>query len=226
MSKLLTINGVDQATYDAALSQVNLYEANMNVLNAQIAKTVVKAPFSGKLGLRLVSLGAYVSPTTAIGTLQETNRIKIDFAVPETYEKQVKIGKTVLIKSSSSDESYMATISAVEPQIDASTRNIKVRARLTKGIISQGAFVKVILGETKTGIMIPTNAIIPDALSSQVILVKNNRAVFQNVETGSRNADGVEITSGLNPGDSVVVDGMLYARPNSLLKVKKSRTGK
>ena len=226
LSKLLTINGVDQATYDAALSQVNLYEANMNVLNAQIAKTVVKAPFSGKLGLRLVSLGAYVSPTTAIGTLQETNRIKIDFAVPETYEKQVKIGKTVLIKSSSSDESYMATISAVEPQIDASTRNIKVRARLTKGIISPGAFVKVILGETKTGIMIPTNAIIPDALSSQVILVKNNRAVFQNVETGSRNADGVEITSGLNPGDSVVVDGMLYARPNSLLKVKKSRTGK
>jgi membrane fusion protein (multidrug efflux system) len=221
--KLLAVNGVDQATYDAALSQVNLFEANINVLKAQIDKTVIRAPFAGRLGLRLVSEGAYVSPATIIGTLQETDKIKIDFSVPEDYANLVKVGKVIDIKTNSSTEGLSATISAIEPQINTATRNIKVRARLTKGEISPGAFVKVLLNEKLKGIVVPTNAIIPDALSNQLVLVKNGKAVFQNVVTGIRNSDIVEITDGLKIGDTVIVSGVLYVRPSGLVKIKKIR---
>jgi membrane fusion protein, multidrug efflux system len=223
LRKLLEVNGVDQSAYDAALSQVNLINANMNVLNAQIDKTVIKAPFSGRLGLRLVSEGAYVSTSTVIGTLQETDKIKIDFSVPEAYEDLIKIGKTINIRTNTSDGDMSATISAIEPQINTATRNLKVRAKLTKGNISPGAFVKVLLDEKMKGIVVPTNAIIPDALSNQLVLVKNGKAVFQNVETGIRNSNVVEITSGIQNGDSIIVSGVLYVRPNGKVKVKSVR---
>ena len=224
LKKLLAVNGVDQASYDAALSQVNLYNANINVLQAQIDKTVVKAPFSGRLGLRLVSEGAYVSPSTVIGTLQETDKIKIDFSVPEAYASLVKIGKIIHVKTNESEQDLTATISAIEPQINTATRNIKIRAKLNKGTLSPGAFVKVLLNEKMKGIVVPTNAIIPDALSNQVVMVKNGKAVFQNVETGIRNSDIVEITSGLQIGDTVAVSGVLYVRPNAVVKIKKVRS--
>jgi len=218
--KLLAINGVDQATYDAALSQVNLYNANIDVLKAQIDKTVIRAPFSGKLGLRQVSEGAFVSQATVIGTLQQTDRIKIDFSLPEAYIELVKTGKTVSVITNASEKEISATIVAIEPQINTATRNIKVRARLQNGIVKPGAFVKVLLNEKIQGIVVPTNAIIPDALSSQVVLVKNNKAVYQNVETGIRTSDIVEITEGLQTGDTVIVSGVLYVRPNGIVKIK------
>jgi membrane fusion protein (multidrug efflux system) len=223
LTKLLSVNGVDQATYDAALSQVNIYKANINVLDAQIEKTVVKAPFTGKLGLRQVSEGAIVSPSTVLGSLQQTDKIKIDFSVPEAYENLVKIGKKVSIQTHSSDVNYTATINAVEPQISIATRNIKVRARLNNGNISPGAFVKILLSEKISGIVVPTNAIIPDALSSQLVLVKSGKAVFQNVETGIRDKDIAEITDGLRVGDTIIVSGVMYVRPNGLVKIKNIR---
>lgn len=225
LNKLLAVNGVDQASYDAAISQVNLYNANINVLKAQIDKTVIRAPFEGRLGLRLVSEGAYVTQSTAIGTLQQTDRIKIDFSVPEAYESLVKTGNTVVIQTNSSKEQLMATITAIEPQINTETRNIKVRAKLNKGTISPGAFVKVVLNKKISGIVVPTNAIIPEALSSQLVLVKNGKAVFQNVETGIRTSNVVEITEGLQVGDTVVVSGVLYVRPKAAVKIKKVING-
>jgi membrane fusion protein (multidrug efflux system) len=223
LGKLLLVNGIDQAAYDVALSQVNLFNANINVLRAQIDKTVIKAPFDGRLGLRLVSEGAYVSTSTAIGTLQQTDKIKVDFSVPESYANLIKIGKTINIQTNASSEDYTATISAIEPQINTATRNIKVRARLNKGSINPGAFVKVLLNENLKGIVVPSNSIIPDALSNQVVLVKDGKAVFQNVETGIRNSDVVEITAGIQVGDTVVVSGVLYVRPNGIVKIKKVR---
>jgi membrane fusion protein (multidrug efflux system) len=224
MKTLLAVNGVDQSTYDAALSQVNLYEANIKVINAQIDKTVIRAPFAGRLGLRLVSVGAYVTPSTLIGTLQQTDKIKIDFTVPESYESLISIGKTVSIQSSGSEENLSATISAIEPQINTSTRNIKVRAKLETCNLSPGAFVKVLLEDKLNGIVVPTNVIIPDAFSNQVVIIKNGKVVFKNVETGIRTASVVEITNGLNVGDSVVVSGVLFVRPNSKVKIKTVKT--
>jgi len=224
LKELLAVNGVNQSDYDAALSQVNTINANIKVLYAQIDKTVIRAAFNGKLGLRLVSPGAYVTPQTLIGTLEQSDKIKIDFTVPSSYANLVDVGNTVFVQTNESDEKLIAVISAIEPQINVSTRNITVRARLKSGTISPGAFVKVLLNKKEAGIAVPSNALIPDASSNQVIVIKNLKAVFKNVETGIRAADVVELLSGVNPGDTIVVSGVLFVRPNALVKIRKIRT--
>jgi membrane fusion protein (multidrug efflux system) len=221
LKTLLNVNGIDQATYDASLNEVHIREAAIKVIRAQIEKTIIRAPFSGRLGLRLVSLGAYVSPTTLIGTLTQSDQIKIDFSVPETYENLVKVGNTVKIETTHSNQKLIAEIHAIEPQINTATRNLKVRARLKTGTVRPGSFVKVYLTSNKKTIVVPTNAIIPDALSNMVFIVKKNKAVYRKVETGMRTPDNIEIVSGIEPGDSVVVTGVLFLRPNGDVKIKK-----
>ncbi len=220
LGELLKVNGINQADYDAALSQVNLTNANIKVLDAQIDKTVIRAPFNGKLGLRLVSPGAYVTPQTLLGTLQQTDSIKIDFTVPEFYASLVHVGNTVDIQTNDSDKKETAVISAIEPQINVETRNIKVRARIKNSDFNPGTFVKVLLHKDEEGIVVPANAIIPDARSNQVVVIKNRKAKFVNVETGIRNADVVELTKGINQGDTIVVSGVLFVRPNSVIKIR------
>ena len=221
LSKLLVVNGIDQATYDAALNQLNMLQANIKVLNAQIDKSIIKAPFSGNLGLRQVSLGAYVSPSTVIGTLQQMDNIKIDFTVPATYQDLVKIGNSILIESVESTNKETGTITAIEPQINTSTRNIKVRAKLNGVSVRPGTFVKILLIQNKKGMVAPTNAIIPDALSNQVVMIKNGKVVFRNVETGVRTANVVELVNGVQQGDSIIVSCVLFVRPDAKVNVRK-----
>ena len=220
LNKLLAVNGVNQAEYDAALSQVNLYNANVEVLNAQIDKTVIRAPFTGRLGLRQVSPGAYVTPATLLGTLQMTDAVKIDFTVPESYSRLINKGSEVIIKPVNGDSSLPAVIQALEPRVNTSSRSLKARAVLSKGLLTPGSFVKVKLDNSIRGIVVPTQAIIPDALSNLVVVVKNGKAVFRNIQTGVRTASLVEVTSGLNTGDSVVTSGVLFVRPGSVVKIK------
>jgi membrane fusion protein, multidrug efflux system len=226
LNDLLKINGVNQADYDAALSQVNTLQANLKVIDAQLDKTVIRAPFSGQLGLRQVSPGAYVSPQTIIGTLQQADKVKIDFTVPETYAGLVKKGNKVRIQTNESEESISAVIAAVEPQINSETRNIKVRALLASGSILPGSFVKVLLDQDRKAIVVPTNAIIPDAFLSQVVVIKNNKALFTTVVTGLTDANKVEIIKGVEVGDSIVVSGMLFVRPDAEVKVKMAKAPK
>ena len=220
LKELLAVNGINQSDYDAAVSQVSVITANLNVLKAQIDKTVVRAAFSGKLGLRMVSPGAYVTPQTLLGTLQETEIIKIDFTLPEFYASLVRVGNSVLIQTNESEKKQSAVISAIEPQVNVATRNIKVRARLKSEKISPGTFVKVLLSKDEEGIVVPSNALIPDASSNQVVIIKKNKAVFVNVETGIRNADMVQLSKGVNAGDTIVVSGVLFVRPNALVKIR------
>jgi membrane fusion protein (multidrug efflux system) len=226
LSDLLRVNGVNQADYDAALSMVNTIQANMKVINAQIDKTVIRAPFSGELGIRVVSPGAYVTPQTLLGSIHQVDKVKIDFTVPETFSSLVVKGNKVSIMADGFPDNFEATISAIEPQINTVSRNIKARAMLTKGIIQPGAFVKVSLAQKRQGIMVPSNAIIPEAQSNQVVVVHKNKAVFTNVGTGLRNTNLVEITNGLVAGDSVIISGMLFVRPGAVVEVKKVRSVK
>lgn len=219
--KLLNANGINQADYDAALNTVNNIKADIELLKAQIDKTIIKAPFSGVLGLRQTSPGAYVTPQTPIATLQQINKVKIDFTVPEMYASIIKKGLSVQVSANNS-EMRRATVIATEPEINASTRNLKVRATLESGVINPGTFVKVMIATSGTikNIVVPTNSIIPDATSKKVIVVKNGKGKFVPVETGLRTAGGIEVTKGLNIGDSVIVTGVLFVRPNSAVKVR------
>jgi membrane fusion protein (multidrug efflux system) len=222
--QLLKVKGINQSDYDISLQQVKSSRADLAYTQSLIDKTIVKAPFTGQIGLRQVSLGAFISTTTTIASLQKTDKLKIDFTVPEIYESYLKIGKSIKVEGIESDRSKMnASIFAIEPQIIATTRNIKVRAQL-QGKMLPGAYVKVYLTETlkKPTIMVPTNVIIPESKSKQIAIVKNGMAQFVDVETGYRTVAAVEITKGLNIGDSVIVAGMLFVKQGSKIKVGKT----
>lgn len=221
--KLLDIQGINRADYDIAENQVNSLKADIGIIEADIAKTVIRAPFSGVVGLRQVSNGAYVSPTTTIATLQQMANIRIDFTVPENYSNIIKRGSTVAVETNANGAlRKTATVVAVEPQISTTTRNVLIRARLQQGAkVNPGSFVKVYIDAgDENGMMIPANAIIPDARAKQVVVVKNNKAKFVDVETGVRKVGAVQVTKGLNAGDTVVVSGVLFARPNAPVKVR------
>jgi membrane fusion protein (multidrug efflux system) len=151
----------------------------------------------------------------------------VDFTIPEQYSSIIKKGALVdILVDAANNIHRKGLIIATEPQINLSSRNLKVRAFLLDGKGHPGAFVKVLVdaGVDKKAIMVPTNSIIPDDKNNQLILVKDGKAQFVNVQTGVREADNVEITNGVSAGDTVVVTGVLFARPKSPLTVRSVTT--
>ncbi len=222
--QLLNVRGINQSDYDISLQQVKSLKADIAYTQSLIDKTIIKAPFAGQLGLRQISVGAFINNATTLVTIQKMDQLKVDFTLPEANQSYVSVGKSIqVIGSGNNGVKLNAVIIAIEPQVIASTRNIKVRASL-QGKLLPGAYAKVYLGESKQhpSIMVPSNIIIPDSKNKQVVVVKNGQAKFVNVETGYRTESAVEITSGLNAGDSIVVAGMLYVRDGSTLKIGKT----
>lgn len=223
LRKLLAVNGVNQADYDLALNQVNSLKADMEITRALIEKTVVTAPFTGRVGLRQISNGAFVTSSTIIATMQEANQLKVDFNVPEEYIEYVKIGSTIDVAVDKGDSTLIqARIIATEPQVDVTSRNITVRGVLSKNNVSPGAFAKVYLrmGDVRKTIQIPSNSIIPEAKAKKVILVRKGLAQMVEVETGVRRSSLIEISKGITPGDTVVVSGVLFARPGRPVNIR------
>lgn len=225
--QLLDVNGINQSDYDIAVNQVNSLKADMAYTQTLIDKTIIKAPFSGVLGLRQVSPGAYVTPSTVLATIQQTNQVKIDFTLPETYGSIIKKGLIVEVETDAiKEERGRAMVVATEPGANTDTRNLKVRAILQGAKPNPGGFVKVFIdeGKTRSSVKVPANAIIPDDKNNQLVVVKGGKANFVNVRTGVRESDMIEILDGVNTGDSVVVSGVLFVRPKSNVKVRGVKT--
>jgi membrane fusion protein (multidrug efflux system) len=219
---LLAIGGINQADYDVVLNQVNTLKADLAVLQAQLDKTVIKAPFAGTLGLRMISMGAYVTPTTVMTTIQQVNQLKIDFTVPEFYAQKIKKGAIVHVQSADNKVTADAVVTATEPLVNATTRNLKVRAVLKGQAFNLGAFVKVSIDATSTNnsILIPSNCIIPESTVKKVVVVKDGIGQLVEVETGERNEGLIQIVKGLSVGDSIAVSGVLFVKPNAPVKVR------
>ena len=225
--QLLAINGINQSDYDLALNNVKSTQADIAYTQAQINKTIIKAPFNGVVGLRQVSPGAYVSTTSVIATIQQVNKTKVDFMMPEQYSSLIKKGATVDVLTDGTDSiKQKAVIIATEPQVSTLSRNIKVRAVLPNGYQSPGAFVKVYVkgASASKAMLVPSNAIIPDDKNNQLVVIKNGKATYVNVQTGLRMANNVAITSGLNAGDTIVVTGVLFARPGAAVTIRNVKT--
>ncbi|MDQ2720836.1 MAG: efflux RND transporter periplasmic adaptor subunit [Bacteroidota bacterium] len=227
LSQLLAVSGINQSDYDIAVNQVNGFKADMAYTQTLIDKTIIRAPFDGTLGLRQVSPGAYVTPATVIATLQELGKLKIDFTLPEEYSNLVKVGGIVDVEVDAANEvRQRAMVIAIEPQANAQTRNLSVRAVLTGKLANPGAFAKVYVGVSvgKMAVMVPTNTIIPNDLNNQLILIKDGKSKFVDINTGVRLANDVEITKGVSAGDSVVVTGVLFVKPNTGVKIRSVKT--
>ncbi len=218
----MSIGGINQADYDVVLNQVNTLKADLAVLQAQLDKTVIKAPFAGTLGLRMISMGAYLTPATVITTIQQVNQLKIDFSVPEFYAQKIKKGAVVHVQSADNKTKADAVVIATEPVINATTRNLKVRAVLKGQAFNLGAFVKISIDASApaNSILIPSNCIIPESTVKKVVVVKDGIGQLVEVETGERNEGLVQIIKGLSVGDSIAVSGVLFVKPNSPVKVR------
>lgn len=226
LSQLLKINGVAQAEYDAAENVLNNINADIELLKVQIDKTELRAPFTGKLGLRNISLGAYVSPTTVVVSLQNTSRLKIDISVPEKYAGSIKVGDNMECDVAGIDNPFQAKVIAVEPQIDEMTRNLTVRASIqnANSKLVPGAYVKVQLKlkETPNAILIPSNTVIPDDRATRIVIVDSSKAKFVDIEIGTRTASEVQVLSGLKLGDTILTTGLLQVKPGMPVKITKT----
>ncbi|HNE51128.1 MAG TPA: efflux RND transporter periplasmic adaptor subunit [Chitinophagales bacterium] len=214
--------------YDAAENAVSDIKADMALLEAQIAKTELRAPFSGRLGLRNVSLGAYISPNTIITSLQNLSQLKMDVTVPEKYASSIRIGDNMNCKVAGVDKPFNARVIAIEPNIDETTRNLKIRALIQNPTTSliPGAYVKVDiqLKEIPNAIMIPSNAVIPDDRTTRIVVTDSSKAKFIPVEIGVRTDKEVQVLSGLHAGDTVLVSGLLQVKPGMPVKITKTST--
>jgi membrane fusion protein, multidrug efflux system len=223
--QLLKINGVSQQEYDLNVLAVNNIRADMNIIKTNMAKTTLRAPFSGKIGITTITKGAYVTPQTLIGTLRKVSQLKLNFAIPELYSAKIKKGDLVRFTVEGNNEVHPAIVSATENIITEDNRSLNVIATVVKpgAQLIAGAFakVKIVLGGNTTSLMVPTQAIIPQARNKKVIIVRDGIAVMETVTTGTRDSAMVEITSGLKAGDTILTTGLLSTKPGSKVQLNK-----
>lgn len=224
-SELIKVSGISQSDYDQAQLQVKSIKADMEVLQVQIGKTRIRAPFDGTIGLRNISLGAQVTPSTPLVTIREIKQLKLDFSVPEKYSSIVKAGSKIKFTVQGDDKKYDATVMATEQSIESTTRNLKSRAivKNQSANLFPGAFanVELRLAENKQSLLVPTQVIIPQERKKQLILAKQGKAKFVVVTTGIRTSSKIEVLSGIQPGDTVVTSGILFLKPGASLKFSK-----
>ncbi len=223
--KLLEKEAISQEEYDNALNRLKTTDADIKLLEAQLAKTKIRAPFNGIIGLRYVSEGAFISPNSVIATLYSVNPAKIEFSVAGRYSTQVKVGQKIKFKIENDDEELEGTVYAIEPQIDPNTRTLKVRALAdnSKGLLLPGQFVRVelILETIDNAILIPSESVIPVMNGHKVYVKEGGKSKEVAVQTGIRTNLELEILSGLKTGDTLITTGLLQLRPGMAVEIVK-----
>jgi membrane fusion protein, multidrug efflux system len=194
------------------------------LIQAQIGKTTVRAPFSGKIGLRSISPGTYVTPTTLIAKLVNTNPLKITFSIPEKYATEINKNNQITFTVPNVADQFTAKIYALEPAIEATTRTLQIRALTdnSSGKLLPGTFanIELPLKNIKDAIIIPTEAIVPIQDGKKVFITNNGKAKEVKVTTLTRTDKDVVITSGLKIGDTVITSGVMSLKDEDAIKVK------
>jgi membrane fusion protein (multidrug efflux system) len=221
--KLREINVVSQEDYDRDLNAVHMVQAEKEALQAQLAKTEIKAPFDGVIGLRNVSEGGYISPNTLISTLQDTDPMKVEFSVPEKYASQLKNGTAITVRVGEARQAYPGAVYALESKIDPDTRTIKARAIIPHpgtGLIP-GSFAKVeiTLDELPDAIVVPSGAVVPRINDEIVYVYGGGKVRIVPVTTGIRSDSNVQITQGLMPGDTLIVSGLMQLADGKAVEI-------
>lgn len=225
--QLLKKEAISQEEYDNALNRLNTTTSDIKLFEAQLQKTRVYAPFDGVIGLRYVSNGAYISPATIIATLYNNSPAKIEFSVPSRYSAQVEAGKEIRFTiENDTSRVFAGEVYAVEPRINEETRTLKLRALADnkKGLLLPGQFVKVdlILNSKSNALLIPTQAVIPDQRGQKVFIANSGKAKEVGIQTGTRTNLKIEVLSGLQAGDTIIVTGILQLRNGLPIRLVKA----
>jgi membrane fusion protein (multidrug efflux system) len=220
--ELLKVNGISQQEYDLSVTLATSLEADVAAINAQISKTEIRAPFDGTIGLRKISEGAFVGPGTALAIIRSEQKIKLDFSVPESYASIIDKNTEIHFSIQGDTNRYSATLIATEQSVDEGSLNLNVRALVNeqnKNLIpGTSANVIVAFATHTNALLVPSEAVIPQARFKSVMVCKNGKAVMTKAKTGIRTASSVEILSGISVGDTIVTTGIQFIRPGTPLK--------
>lgn len=220
---LLEKQAISQEEYDIASADYQSARAESDLIAAQLSKTVIRAPFSGTIGLRYISKGAYVTPTIPVAKLVNTTKLKLTFSIPEKYAAQIKVGTAFTFTSSDYPREHTATIYAMEPEVEITTRTIKMRAVADNddGYLIPGAYANVILplATVDDALMVPSEALIPVQNGKRIYIAQRGMAKEIDVEIGARTGSSVRVTKGLKPGDTVLTYGVMALKNGAPVQV-------
>lgn len=223
-------SNVSEASREEAYSRMRIDQAAVTSAKADLAKTVIVAPFDGLIGLRQVSLGAYVLPGADIVDLNNVHPIKVDFRVPEALAGQLAVGQDVAIDVDAlPGTTFNGKVFAIDPQIDVNGRSLSLRAEIPNeaGPLRPGMFARVllVLENKPDALMVPEQALVPKGKSQLVVKVIDGAAQYRPVRIGQRRDGMVEVVEGLEVGDVVVTAGQLKLRPGAPVMVLPPKTG-
>ena len=221
---LLQKEAISQEEYEIASAEFRSLKAQTQLIQAQIAKTTIRAPFSGKIGLRNISPGTYVTPTTIITKLVSSSQVKISFSIPEKYASEIENNASILFTIPNNPQKFSAKIYAIEPEIETATRTLKIRAiadnsnrKLLPGTF---ATIELSLKNIKDAIVIPTEAVVPIQNGKVVYIANNGKAKEVKIETLARTSKDVVVTSGIKSGDTLLTSGVMSLKDEADIKVK------
>ena len=209
---------------DEAENTFKVAQADVELMQARVAKATIAAPFAGTIGLRQVSVGDYVKEGQDIVNLEATDPLKVDFRLPELALSQVKAGQTLQVTLDAvPDRAYDGQVYAINPLIDANGRAVVIRAQVSNrdGKLRPGMFARVRLftSEARDSALVPEESLFPVGDDKYVYKVVDGKAVRQKVEIGQRRDGKVEIVSGLGVNDVVVTEGHLKIRDGAAVRV-------
>jgi membrane fusion protein (multidrug efflux system) len=215
---------ISQQALDEMQSSYARSAAKLREDEAKLAKSEIRAPFSGVAGLRQVSEGAFVPAGTDIARLEKIDQLKLDFRIPETYLAQLKSGLAVsVVVDAFPQAAFPGMIYAIEPAVDEQTRTILARARVANPELRlrPGMFarVQITLGVRENAVWIPEEAIVPRGQDSYVYRVVDGKAELVMVQTGTRKVGEVEILKGIAAGDIVVTEGTQRLAPGMQVSI-------
>ena len=214
--ELLNTQALSKSSFDQLEATLKANRARLQAAQARLQDTVIRAPFSGRVGLRRVSVGTLISPGDVITTLDDTSVIKLDFAVPETYVAALRDGLAVRATAPAyPGRSFTGKVASIDSRVDVNTRSVVVRALLANedGALKPGMFLNVALArDERETLVIPEEALTPEAEKQFVFVVADGKAARREVRIGGRSPGNVEILAGLEAGERVIVEGTQKVR--------------
>lgn len=222
---LVTSKTVAELERDRLQTLIDTTRAELEQAKAALEDRAIHAPFSGRLGLKQVSVGSLVSPGTQITTLDDVSKIKLDFSVPERFIQELQLGKSVEAKAIAfPDRIFKGKVTSIDSRVNPSTRAVIVRAIIDNAdsALLPGMLMKVkLIKQNRETLLLPESAIIPIQSKHYVYIVNDENIVERKqVSLGIRNRGWVEIIDGLVIDEPVIIRGLLKVRPGDEVKTE------